>query len=108
MVDNIAGKLGAGRVAPAAPATQGTGASTDSLAAGAAFQALLEKLETHARELEAQSKSIENPKDLTGAVDRAHASLQDALSLSDRLVEAYRQALAHAKAPAGPAAGGKP
>lgn len=73
-------------------------------AAGIAFQALLERLEGHARELEAQTQNIGDSKELAGAVDRAHASLQDALSLSDRLVEAYRAALARPKAASTPAA----
>lgn len=60
---------------------------------GAAFAALIEKLEVQARELAERSLRIESPADLAGAVDRAHASLQDALSLSDRLLEAYRQSL---------------
>jgi flagellar hook-basal body complex protein FliE len=110
MVENIHNHSAAGRTAPASshPASAATGPA----AAGAAFQVLLERLETHARELEVQSRSIENPKDLTGAVDRAHASLQDALSLSDRLVEAYREALARnqtaQKPGVGPLPGGKP
>jgi flagellar hook-basal body complex protein FliE len=99
MVDNIQSSSGASRVDPAAGKTTG---GAGSLAAGAAFQALLERLETQARELELQSRTIENQKDLTGAVDRAHASLQDVLSLGDRLVEAYREALARSQA------GGKP
>jgi len=109
MVENIQGNTGANR---AAPAGKSAAKSTDAAASGAAFHALLERLETHARELEVQSRSIESPKDLTGAVDRAHASLQDVLSLSDRLVEAYREALSRNQAPgqsgSGPAAGGKP
>lgn len=110
MVENIHNDGGVLRTSPAGgtkPAANSGGA-----AAGAAFHVLLEKLETHARELEVQSRSIESPKDLTGAVDRAHASLQDALSLSDRLVEAYREALARNQASGkpgtGPAAGGRP
>lgn len=110
MVENIQNTNPVGRANPAAQSR--TNADAGSIAAGAAFQALLERLETHARELEVQSRSIDNPKDLTGAVDRAHASLQDALSLSDRLVEAYREALARNQASpkpgTGPAAGGKP
>jgi len=90
MVDNIQSNPGASRLAPSGAKT--TNPSPGTAAAGAAFQALLERLETNARELEAQSQSIESPQDLTGAVDRAHASLQDVLSLSDRLVEAYREA----------------
>ncbi len=111
MVENIQGQSGANRSAAASgkPACEGPGPA----AAGAAFHALLERLETQARELEAQSRSIESPKDLTGAVDRAHASLQDALSLGDRLVEAYKEALARNQAAApksgsAPAIGGQP
>ena len=92
MVDNIQANTGASRPTPAGART--TSANPGPAAAGAAFQALLERLETNARELEAQSQSIDSPQDLSGAVDRAHASLQDVLSLSDRLVEAYREALA--------------
>jgi hypothetical protein len=110
MVDDIQGNGGAGRILPAAG--KATSSGSGSLAAGAAFHALLERLETQARELEVRSRSIETQKDLTGAVDRAHASLQDVLSLGDRLVEAYREALARKpqapRAGAGPAAGGKP
>jgi flagellar hook-basal body complex protein FliE len=100
MVENIQHTSAAGRVTPAGGKT--TGNSAGAAASGAAFQALLERLESNAKELEVQSRSIENQKDLTGAVDRAHASLQDVLSLGDRLVEAYREALARNQA------GGKP
>jgi len=92
MVENIHNDGAIGRSAPASSTKPlGNGASP---AGGAAFHALLERLETQARELEAQSQSIASPQDLTGAVDRAHASLQDALSLGDRLLEAYRESLA--------------
>ena len=79
----------------------GTANKTGAAAApgqGAAFKALLEKLETQARELEEKSSQVENPTDLAGAVDRAHASLQDALALSEQLLEAYREALQRPKA----------
>lgn len=110
MVENIQANAGASRTSPAG--SKSAASAAESAAAGAAFHALLERLETHARELELQSRSIENPKELSGAVGRAHASLQDALSLSDRLVEAYREALARNQAAprtgTGPATGGKP
>ena len=96
MVENIHNDAAIGRSAPASSTK--AAANGASPAGGAAFQALLEKLETQARELEAQSQQIESPKDLTGAVDRAHASLQDALTLGDRLLEAYRESLARASA----------
>jgi flagellar hook-basal body complex protein FliE len=106
MVDNIQNKSAAtGAIPPTGPSSN---ASVSPAAAGAAFHALLEKLETHARELEVQSRSVENPKDLTGAVDRAHASLQDALSLSDRLLEAYRETLARNQASGKPGSGPLP
>jgi flagellar hook-basal body complex protein FliE len=110
MVENIQANAGASRTSSAG--SRPVASAAESAAAGAAFHALLERLETHARELEVQSRSIENPKDLSGAVGRAHASLQDVLSLSDRLVEAYREALARNQAVpkpgSGQAAGGKP
>lgn len=59
---------------------------------GAAFRALLEKLEGHARGLADASGDVREPAELAGAVDRARASLEDALSLGDQLLEAYRAA----------------
>lgn len=67
-------------------------AKTDSTQGGPAFRALLDELETKARELQAQSKSLEKPEDLGLAVQGAKASLDDALSIRDRLLEAYREA----------------
>jgi hypothetical protein len=110
MVENIPGQVPVSR--GAAPGKQAASIGAGAAAGGAAFHALLEKLESNARELELQSRSIQNPKELTGAVDRAHASLQDVLTLGDRLLEAYREALARQQAagrPAGaPAPGAKP
>ncbi len=68
-------------------------------AAGAAFQALIDELEAQARQLAADSQQIAGPTELAEAVDRAHASLADALSLSDRLLEAYRASLHAPDAP---------
>lgn len=56
-----------------------------------AFRALLEQLEARTRELEESSRTLDSPETLAGAVDTARASLQDAVSLSDRLLEAYRE-----------------
>lgn len=75
------------------------GATPTSSTDGIAFRALLERLERDARALEQDSGRIQDPKDLAGAVDRAHASLQDALTLGDRLIEAYREALAQKSTP---------
>lgn len=79
-----------------APASLGSATRSRSAeeSGGVAFRALLERLEQDARTLEHDAKHIEGATALAGAVDRAHASLQDALSLGDQLLEAYRQALA--------------
>ena len=61
--------------------------------AGVAFKALLERLEAHTRELEVRGQAIEDADGLAGALDTARASLEDAVSLGDRLLEAYRERL---------------
>ena len=57
---------------------------------GPAFHVLLERLQTRARELEATSRDLEGSDALAEAVDAARASLDDASSLGDRLLEAFR------------------
>ena len=57
-----------------------------------AFQVLLDRLQERARELEETRKTVDDPAQLAGAVDSARASLADALSLGEELLEAYRQA----------------
>ena len=73
-------------------ALDSTAAPSKATEAGPAFRALLDQLEERARALEEASKTLEGPQALAGAMDTARASLEDALSLSDSLVEAYRQA----------------
>lgn len=53
---------------------------------GAAFRALLDSLADRAKELEKTSTGAVDADQLSGAVDAARGSLQDALSL----IEAYR------------------
>ena len=65
----------------------GAGKSADS---GAAFRALIEQLADRARELEKTSAKPVDATELAGAVEEAHDSLRDALSLSAQLIEAYR------------------
>lgn len=77
--------------------TQGTGAADS--AQGAAFKALLEKLEGQARDLALASEQVDGPVELAGAVDNAKNSLEDALSLSDQLLEAYRASRHEGDAP---------
>ncbi|MFN0007792.1 MAG: hypothetical protein ACKVXR_07775 [Planctomycetota bacterium] len=55
-----------------------------------AFEALLERLRTQARALEETAKEPLSARDLPGAVHVAQASLQDALTIAEGLVEAYR------------------
>ena len=60
--------------------------------ASPAFQVLLDRLTARAGELAEKSRSADDPKKLPGAVDAARASLEDAMSLSEKLLEAFRQA----------------
>jgi hypothetical protein len=53
---------------------------------------MLDKIEERARSLAQDSRAVERPEQLAGAVDSARESLEDVLSLKDRLLEEYRQA----------------
>lgn len=57
-----------------------------------AFEALLERLEARAAELQEKSKTLSGPAELPGAVDAARVSLEEALHLGEELLEAYRAA----------------
>ena len=81
-------------------------AAGSELARGAAFRAVLERLEQRAGELEARSKEELAPEELSGAVDAARESMQDVLSLQEQLLEAFRQSRHQASSdgePDGPA-----
>jgi len=58
---------------------------------GVEFRALLERLQARAHDLADESSRVQSPDELGRAVDTARASLKEALSLKDRLLEAYRQ-----------------
>ena len=60
--------------------------------AGAAFKALLERLEEGTRRLARASEGVNGARDLAGAVDPAGESIQEAMQLGDELLEAYRAA----------------
>lgn len=60
---------------------------------GPAFEALLEKLDSHAAELHRKGAAVQNTDHLANAVDSARDTLVDALTLGDQLLEAYREAL---------------
>lgn len=72
--------------------------------AGAEFQALLERIETRARELARATDDVTAPDQLAGAVDSARTSLEEVLDLKQRLLEAYRQQQRQGGPGAGPAA----
>ena len=60
--------------------------------AGPAFEALLERLEARAAELDEKSKSLAGPGELPGALNTARVSLEEALHLGQELLEAYHAA----------------
>ena len=62
--------------------------------AGAAFRALLERLERSAMDLNVASDSIDDPRQLGEAVKTARVSVEEALLAGDDLLEAYRAAQA--------------
>jgi len=59
---------------------------------GAAFRGLLDELQEKTRQLKVEGEGLSQPSELASAVDRARASLDDAFSLSGKLLEAYRAA----------------
>jgi len=73
---------------PAAPASVETRSAPP-----ISFQALIERLRDQALTLEKTAAEPLNAQELSGAVHTAEASLQDALSIADGLVEAYRVSL---------------
>lgn len=75
--------------APSSKISQASGAQTTQ---GAAFKALLEKLENKTRDLQEATDALTDPAQLADAVDHARTSLDDAVSLGDQLLEAYRAA----------------
>ena len=65
---------------------------------GAAFRALLERLEESARALDRASDRIADPRELGAAVASARATVEEALSAGGDLLEAYRASQARAVA----------
>ena len=70
---------------------QGAGAEPAAGSGNPAFRVLFERLQAQADALEERSKEVADPGQLSGAVDAARASLQDALSLGEELLEAFRE-----------------
>lgn len=56
------------------------------------FQALLDRLGQQAELLRSQSESVEDAEGLSRAMERAQSTVQDAMQLSERLLESVRQA----------------
>lgn len=60
---------------------------------GAAFRALLEKMEQSAHQLRRASESLDSPAQLGPAVESARHSVEQALTLGSDLLEAFRAAV---------------
>lgn len=90
-------------LAPASPAAPADGPRDAK--AGAAFKALLERLEEGTRRLAKASDGVHGARDLAGAVDLARESIEEAMQLGDELLEAYRAA--RQRAETGPEKGAK-
>jgi hypothetical protein len=73
------------------PGTDAPGTPAERPAAGAEFQALLERIETRARELARTTDDVHAPDQLAGAVDSARTSLEEVHDLKERRLEAYHQ-----------------
>ncbi len=79
-----------------APGKLGAASAASTEAAGAAFRALLERLEKTAQDLDAASDSIDDPRELGQVVENARASVEEAVLMGSALLEAYRAAQARA------------
>ncbi len=89
----IPGAAGSGPIQPLDPKADPKGEATRSAErseSSPAFQVLLERLQEKARELQERSRSADDPAALSGAVDTARSSLEDARTLTEELLEAYR------------------
>ena len=69
-------------------------ASASTAHAGAAFRALLERLEKTAKDIDAASEAIDDPRQLGEVVETARISVEEALLAGSDLLEAYRAAQA--------------
>ncbi len=85
------GALRAAPVGPLAPGKAGAPAGAQD-ATGVRFRALLERLEERARDLDERSRTLDGAAELASVVGAARASLEDALTLGDELLEAFREA----------------
>ncbi len=65
-------------------------AADNDSAAGAAFRALLERLEEKSKALGKATETLDDPRRLGDAVKHARSSVEDAVLLGSDLLEAYR------------------
>lgn len=80
------------RIDPARSATPAAPSSAPQRSDGTAFRALLERLEEQTRRLREEGEGLADPAALASVVDRARSSIEDAATLGDELLEAYRAA----------------
>lgn len=78
-----------GAQAPSNPSQSKT--SAESRANAARFQALLESLDQRSTQLSQEADSVDAPASLSEGVRNARASLEEALGVSEELLEALRQ-----------------
>lgn len=88
MADAFHSPIPSSPVGGAAPASRGT--ETGPAKSDVEFQALLERVEQRARKLAADAAGVEVPEQLAQAMETARESLEDVMSLQQRLLEAYR------------------
>lgn len=74
------------------PLGESTAAKQQDPKAGAAFRALLERLEEKTRALGQASEALDDPRQLGEAVQSARDSVEQAVLLGSDLLEAYRAA----------------
>jgi hypothetical protein len=91
-----------------APGSQNKPVEKSDGKSGVAFRALIDKLQEQANELSLESDAVEGPDELAGAVEKAGASLRDALSLGDQLLEAFRESMHRTDTADDPDAAGEP
>lgn len=96
--NSIGQVAGIGRVQSGANSGEARGQPPLDPASGAAFRALLEKIEENARALDRASESIKDPRQLGEAVSSARESVEQAVLLGSDLIEAYRAAERRASA----------
>jgi len=80
------------RIDPVRSATSAAPPSAPQRSDGGAFRSLLERLEEQTRRLREDGEGLQDPAQLALAVDRAKTSIEDAASLGEELLEAYRAA----------------